>query len=133
MTETTPLAELRQATHIGQLVAGTSVSSRYVCVLLTPKMNMAVRTKATTLSVRVEPVPAAVFTQGQMLALAELGFTVQPSGNYASMHLVVHDEKALVTVASLVMGVSLLIGKGETDKVVYPDFKSLLMLPGEGV
>jgi len=106
------VVKLRQAKKVGQVVSGSSSTSRYVCVAVGKQLNMAARVQGNSLSIRIEPwekhETALVAAKMQ---LASLGITVHDNGNYASVHFSGDDQvKALMGAASFAMGFILING-----------------------
>jgi len=120
---------LRNATAVGQLVRGSSPTSRYVCVLLTPSVHLAARIKGTMLSVRAEPTTSGGFGPALDTKLASLGLTVH-DGGYASGHFDgTTFEHSCMAVSAICAGLALFVsGSPEVLSIT-----ALKELPGQGV
>lgn len=73
---------LSKATKLGEAVNGTSNGSIYVCCLMAPYFNMAIRNNGNVLSIRVEPTTE----QNLPTDLKKLGFGGNNLNEYLSQH-----------------------------------------------
>lgn len=106
--------KLIHATELGQIVLGTSASSKYVMIAKFAGLNLAIRSKGSTLSFRVEG-PAISSYQSR---LDELGFSVK--GDYASAHFdVVEQAMALKTVGAIIGRIGFSHLEGVTDATPF--------------
>lgn len=80
--KTGQVVKLKEAKAVGQRVHGTSGGSVYLAFAV-GEVNLAVKTSATSASVRAEA--ANIFTSAQRKALADCGFS--DHGSYMSVHL----------------------------------------------
>lgn len=121
--------KLREAKELGQLVAATSANSRYVVVLLSKSLNMAVRVLSDSVSLRVEPVDHETFSVMDQTALAGIGFAVHSNKDYASVHFPLTGLQAAMAIGAMIAGVCHIVGgKAQviTTQYVIND------LPGKG-
>ena len=106
MTES--IHSLHDAVTLYQPVRGTSSSSRYATVFISAELKAAARYTEGTLSFRVEPAGEgmwSVLKVGEASMLHEMGLTVAEKAAYASVHLPITDERAVVrALASLLAG-----------------------------
>ena len=71
------VVKLSQAKIVGQVVKGSSASSRYVCVVVGKSLNLAGRVNGNSLSVRIEPREGKEALLAPLAQqLTALGFTV---------------------------------------------------------
>lgn len=121
---------LRDAQELGQLVKATSEGSRYVCVLLSGKLNAAARIQPTQVSIRVEPVANKLLSAQQVGDLVGLGFKVADNSTYASLHFNgLTQRQQLQSLASILAGLAESVTVLGTEICTFQD---LLKLPGKG-
>jgi hypothetical protein len=107
---------LREVTEVNTLVKGTSGSSRYVTVFVSPIMNMAARvTHELVVSIRVETVKTTMLGMFDQ-SLKELGLSTNPNKGYASVHLTASTPvQAVMTVDAYMAGLAMILSAMEAS------------------
>jgi hypothetical protein len=123
--------KLCDAGYVGQLVLASSAESRYVCLLVGAKLNLAARILHGQASIRVEPTGGGEVDAAVSALLASQGFTVASNKRYASVHYTpLAAREAVMTVAAHIA--SLMSVAADSTKGDAVSFVDLVKVPGMG-